>query len=72
MSVYLHTICNGTFTKALYSEQKSCEEQGEAASDQCYGRDQNPYPSHTVENRWWDWGWSISLMNLCGDKSRKP
>ncbi len=71
MSAYLKTICDGTYIKPIYNEQKDCEEQGEAASDQCYGRDQNPYPSHSVQNRWWDWGYCISIINLCGDKTER-
>lgn len=68
MSPYLSTIVNGTFTKPVHiGDLGACEQQGEAAGDQAYKRDANPYAAGTAEREWWDAGWSKSYDELTGN-----
>lgn len=67
MSAYLRTILEGLFTKPIFEgDLEACNEQGEAAGDQAYGRDQNPYRKGTQSYEWWDAGWCESTDELIG------
>lgn len=65
MNAYLKTITEDLFTKPAFEELAECQLQGEAAGDQAYPRDENPYPVGTARREWWDAGWSNSLDELC-------
>lgn len=68
-SFYLKTICQGLECKPSFlGNLSACQEQGEAASDQAFRRDQNPYPIHLAENRFWDYSWTNSLVELSGGR----
>lgn len=54
------------YIKPAFTTLEDCYEQGEAAGDQGYGRDQNPYPIGEARREWWDAGWSNSYDELCG------
>lgn len=70
MSAYLETINRNTFTKPVYvGNLDACKEQGEAAGDQAYPQNGNPYEKGTAEHQWWDAGWLNSRDELCGDPS---
>ena len=67
MSVYLRTIVDGSYLKPVHCFNfEACKEQGEAASDQGFRRDQNPYPENTGEHRSWNYGWDNSMTELIG------
>lgn len=66
MSAYLETLVNGSYIKPVFSSLEDCFEQGGCAADQCYKRDQNPYPEGAARREWWDAGHSGSMDELTG------
>jgi hypothetical protein len=69
MSPYLQTLTQHLEIKSHFiGNLEACREQGECASDQGYKRFQNPYPNYAAESKWWDYGWTHSLTELCGEK----
>lgn len=68
MSAYLDTINKNLFKRAAFiGDLPACEAQGEAAGDQAFPRDSNPYPAGYAEREWWDAGWCRSKDELCGE-----
>jgi ribosome modulation factor len=67
-SAFLRTIVEGLAVVACFETLDECYQQGQAASSQAYGRDQNPYPKGTARREWWDGGWSNELDELCGER----
>ena len=65
-SAYLQTTTQNLYIDPVFTALNDCFQQGEAAGDQAYGRDQNPYPEGTAKHEWWDGGWSNSYDELCG------
>jgi ribosome modulation factor len=66
MSAYLTTIMDDAYGQARFTTLEDCFQQGQAAADQCYKRDHNPYPAGTARREWWDAGWSHSMDELTG------
>lgn len=66
MSAFLDTILNQDYIKPVFTTENACYEQGAAACNQCYRRDQNPYPVGTALREWWDAGYSGEDDELCG------
>lgn len=66
MSTYLATMLDDLYVKPVFTSLDDCYQQGKAASDQCYGRGQNPYPAGTAVREWWDGGWLNSMDELTG------
>lgn len=68
-SVFLQTICEGSYTLPKWvGNFDACRQQGEAASAQCIHRDKNPYANNTGEHECWDTGWTEHLNELCPPK----
>lgn len=67
MTAYSRTMSENLYCKPAFTELDDCFQQGEAAGDQAYPRDRNPYESGTTQRQWWDAGWSNSLDELCGE-----
>lgn len=65
-SAYLTTMIKDLYTVPAFTELNDCFLQGEAAGDQMYCRDSNPYPEGTSRREWWDAGWSSSYDQLTG------
>lgn len=65
-TAYFLTLRDNLFTKPVFSEPEDCQAQGEAAGDQAYPRDRNPYPKGSAAREWWDAGWLNSLEELTG------
>jgi len=69
MSIYLKTICDDSYRNPIYvGDFEACKEQGEASGDQVIRRSDNPYPAGSGEYDSWDFGWTHSLTQLCGEK----
>ena len=64
--IYLKIIIDNLYIMPVFEDLDDCMVQGEAAGEQAYGRDQNPYPQGTTRHEWWDAGWSKSLDELVG------
>lgn len=65
-NAYLTTMTGQLYVKPAFTELEDCRAQGQAAGDQAYGRDENPYPVGTARREWWDAGWCESLDDLTG------
>lgn len=67
-SAFLRTITEGLAKVACFELLEDCYQQGQAASSQAYGRDENPYPTGTDRREWWDSGWCNEGDELCGER----
>jgi len=66
MSVYLKTMCEDLYTKPVFTDLDDCCQQGQAAGDQCYKREHNPYPKGEAKHEWWDAGFIWADDQLLG------
>jgi hypothetical protein len=64
MSAYLKTLCEDLYIKPVFMELDDCYQQGQAASDQAFPQEGNPYVKFTAQYQWWDAGWINSLEEL--------
>lgn len=67
MSAFLKTICEDLYRKPVFmGDREACYQQGQAALQQCYHREENPYPIGTQEREWWDGGFCDEADELTG------
>lgn len=67
-SAYGRALIDGTEIKPAFDSLEDCRAQGQAAADQAYKRNQNPYQEGTQRREWWDAGWCESGEELCGER----
>ncbi len=67
-SAFLRTINEGLESVACFDTLEDCYQQGQAASSQGYGRNQNPYSQGTARREWFDSGWIAETDELCGER----
>ena len=66
MSAYLKTTLESLYVKDAFEYPEDCRLQGQAAGDQAYPIDQNPYPPNTARHEFWREGHLSSLDELTG------
>lgn len=67
-TAYLITMLKNLYTVPAFKDLDDCFQQGEAAGDQAYCRDVNPYSIGTSRHEWWDAGWSHSYDQSTGGR----
>lgn len=65
MTAYLKTITDELYVKAAFTTEAEAYQQGQAAGDEAFAIEQNPYPVGSLHDKWKE-GHEWSTKELCG------